>query len=40
MEGLFDLSTDKDYHKPVIANSAFNDNHIEYESKGDKDINN
>ena len=33
---LLDLSIDKDYNKPIRANSVFNSNHIEYESKGDK----
>ena len=36
IEGLFDLSNDKDYYKSIILNSAFNDNYIQYESKGDK----
>ena len=34
---LFDLSISEDYYKPIIANSAFNNNSIQYESKGDKD---
>ena len=37
MEGLFDLSIGEDYYKPIIVNSAFNNNYKEYESKGDKD---
>ena len=37
IEGLFDLSDKEDYYKPIILNSAFNDNYIQYESKGDKD---
>ena len=36
-EGLFDLPIDKDYSKPVILNTALNNNYMEYESKGDKD---
>ena len=28
---------DEDYHKPIIVNSAFGNNYIRYESKGDKD---
>ena len=32
---LFNLSIDEDYYKPIIINSSFNDNYIEYESKGD-----
>ena len=31
--------SEKDYYKPIITKSAFNDNYIEYESKGDKDKN-
>ena len=31
------MSIDEDYYKPIIINSAFNSNYIEYESKGDKD---
>ena len=34
---MFDLSIDKDYYKPVIVSTAFNNNYIEYESKDDKD---
>ena len=37
VRNLFDLSIDKDYYKPIRTNSAFNNNYIEYESKGDKD---
>ena len=33
---LFDLSIDEDYYKPIIANSAFDGNYIQYEIKGDK----
>ena len=35
--GLFDLPIGEDYCKPIIAKSAFNNNHIQYKSKGDKD---
>ena len=31
------MSTDEDYYKPIITNSAFNNNYIQYESKGNKD---
>ena len=31
------MSIDEDYYEPIIINSAFNSNYIEYESKGDKD---
>ena len=34
---MFHPSIDEDYYKPVIVNTAFNNNYIEYESKGDKD---
>ena len=30
------MSIDKDYYKPIIANSAFNNNYIQYENKGNK----
>ena len=40
IEGLFDLSNDKDYYKPIILISAFNNNYIQYESKDDKNNNN
>ena len=33
---LFDLSIDEDCYKPKIAKGAFNNNYIQYESKGDK----
>ena len=33
---LFD-EVDKDYYKPIKTTSAFNNNYIEYESKGDKE---
>ena len=34
--GTRDLSISEDYYKPIIVNSAFNNNYIQYESKGDK----
>ena len=34
---LFDLSVDEDYYKPITTNGAFNNNYIQYESKGNKD---
>ena len=37
VRNLFDLSLDEDYYKPTIAISAFNNNYIQYESKGNKD---
>ena len=36
MKDLFDLSISEDYYKPIIVTSAFNNNYIQYESKGDK----
>ena len=30
------MSIDKDYYQPIIIKSAFNNNYIQYESKGDK----
>ena len=38
IENLFD-KIDKDYYKPIKTNGAFNDDYMEYESKGDKDRN-
>ena len=37
IEGLFDLVIDEDYYQPIIVKSAFNNNYIIYESRGDKD---
>ena len=37
MKDLFDLSTDEDYYKPIITKSVFNNNYIQYESRGNKD---
>ena len=37
IKDLFDLSTDKDYYKPIIINGAFSNNYIQYESKGNND---
>ena len=34
---LFELSIDEDYYKPIITNGAFNNNYIQYKSKGNKD---
>ena len=36
VKNLSNLSIDKDYYKPIRTNSSFNDNYIEYESKGAK----
>ena len=37
VKDLFDLSVDEDYYKPIITKSAFNNNYIQYESRGNKD---
>ena len=37
VKDLFDLSVSEDYYKPIVINNAFNNNYIQYESKGDKD---
>ena len=31
------MSIDEDYYKPIITNSAFNNNYIQYEVKGNND---
>ena len=36
VKDFFDLSIDEDYYKPIITKDDFNNNYIEYESKGDK----
>ena len=36
IKDLLDLSVSEDYYKPIIVNTAFNNNYIRYESKGDK----
>ena len=33
---LFKLSIDKDHYKPVLVKSGYNNNYVQYESKGDK----
>ena len=38
IENLFD-EINEDYYKPVKTKIAFNDNYIEYESRGEKDKN-
>ena len=37
ISNLFDLSVDEDCYKPIITNSAFEGNYIQYESKGNKE---
>ena len=36
VQDLFKLSIDKDYYKPTLVKSGYNDNYTRYESKGDK----
>ena len=36
VKDLFDFSIDEDYYKPIITKGVFNNNYIQYESKGDK----
>ena len=36
MHNLFKLPIDKDYYKPRLVKSGYNNNYIQYESKGDK----
>ena len=38
MENLFKISIDKDYYKPKLNKSGYNKNYTQYESKGDKTI--
>ena len=33
---MFKLSIDEDYYKPTFVKSGYNNNYIQYESKGDK----
>ena len=33
---MFKLSIDKDYYKPILVKNGYNDNYIQYESRGDK----
>ena len=36
LHNLFKLSIDKDYYKPILVKSGYNNNYIQYESKRDK----
>ena len=36
IKNLFKRSIDKDHYKPVLVKSGYNDNYVQYESKGDK----
>ena len=33
---MFKLSIDKDYYKPILVKSGYNNNYVQYESRGDK----
>ena len=37
VRNLFDLSIDEDYYKPIITNSVFDSNYVQYENNGNKD---
>ena len=36
VHNLFKLSIGKDYYKPIVVKRGYNNNYIQYESKGDK----
>ena len=36
IKDLFKLSIDKDHYEPVLVKSGYNNNYVQYESKGDK----
>ena len=36
IQELFKISIDKDYYKPKLTKSGYNNNYVQYESKGDK----
>ena len=36
IKDLFKLSIDKDYYKPILVKSGYNNNYVQYESRGDK----
>ena len=36
IKNLFKLSIDKDYYKPTLIKSGYNNNYVQYESQGDK----
>ena len=38
IKGLFKLSIDKDYYKPILVKSGYNCNYVQYESKGEKTL--
>ena len=36
IKDLFKLSIDKDHYKPILVKSGYNNNYVQYKSKGDK----
>ena len=36
IKDLFELSVDEDHYKPILVESGYNNNYVEYESKGDR----
>ena len=36
VKDLFELSIDEDHYKPILVKSGYNNNYVEYESKGDR----
>ena len=36
IKNLFKLSIDKDHYKPILVKSGYNNNYVQYESKGDR----
>ena len=36
IKDLFELSIDEDHYKPILVKSGYNNNYVQYESKGDK----
>ena len=36
VKDLFDLLIDEDYYETIITNSSFNNNYIQYKSRGNK----
>ena len=36
IHNLFKLSIEKDYYKPILVKSGYNNKYIQYKSKGDK----
>ena len=36
IQNSFNLSINKDHYKPILVKSGYNNNYIQYESKGDK----